>query len=225
MKSKQIEHINTTAFLAEVVEGCVLGDATLRRTSASAFFRMTQCKKRTDFLSVVAKIMREHHVLVKFDPYADGKFDIRTPTHWYWKAVRDRFYPDNVKVIPENIVPTKLSLLFFYLCDGYYMSADSYERYYGKSSGITKGSEWCYLSTYGFTWADVETYRDKIAEVLGFHGVIYPQRQAGRVYPRLVFRGAQCANLLAGIYELELVPDSMKSKFPQEEGVKESVVL
>lgn len=216
MRSAQVEPINRTSFMDEVVEGCVLGDATLKRTSASAFFRMTQCKERTDLLSVVAGILSKHGVLVKFDPYADGRFDIRTPTHWYWKAVRQRFYPDGVKIIPEDLVPSRFSLLFFYLCDGYYMSINNYERYYGKQSGITRGSEWCYFATYGFTWASVEAFRGRVEEALGLRGIVYPQRQKGKEYPRLVFRGDQCTNLLTSMYTPELVPSSLRRKFPKD---------
>jgi len=59
-------------------------------------------------------------------------------------------------------------------------------------------------------------FRDKIAETLGPYGVVYPQRQAGREYPRLVFRGRHCTDLLTSIYVPELVPDSMKRKFPDD---------
>jgi len=141
MKSMQVKPINSTASMDGVVEGCVLGDATLRKTSNSAFFRMGQCEDRTDLLSVVAGVLSEHGVLVKFDPYADGRFDIRTPTHQYWKLARERFYPNGVKVIPGDLTPSRLSLLFFYTCDGYYMNINNYKRYYGECSSITRGSE------------------------------------------------------------------------------------
>lgn len=225
MKSMQVIPIRRAAFMGEVVEGCVLGDATVRKTSASAFFRMTQCKERTDFLSVIAKVLSEHGVLVKFDPYADGKFDIRTPTHQYWKEVRERFYPDGAKVIPEDLVPTRSSLLFFYLCDGYFMSADNYERYYSRAVGVTKKSEWCYLSTYNFTWENVEAFKSKIELLVGCEGVIYPQRQNNKVYPRLVFRGDNCLKFLEYVYVEEYVPQSMISKFPDYLTGKEAVIM
>lgn len=221
----QVTPIHRTALMDEVVEGCVLGDATIRKTSASAFFRMTQCKERTDFLSIVARVLSECGVLVKFDPYVDGKFDIRTPTHWYWRNVRERFYPGGTKSIPEDLVPTRLSLLFFYLCDGYFMSVDDYRRYYSRAAGVTGKSEWCYLSTYSFTWENVQALKSKIRLLVGCEGIIYPQKQNNKVYPRLVFRGDNCLRFLEYVYIEEYIPQSMISKFPDCLIKREAVVM
>jgi len=218
--SYQAQPILDTPILGQVVEGCVLGDATIRRITGAHnttnFFRMGQCTKGTDFLILVSRILTEHNVVVKMDLYHDrSAVDIRTASDIYWSGVRDRFYPNGVKVIPGDYSPTPVSLLFFYLSDGCFMPREKYSKYYGKQyQCITGESEWCYFATYPYEWSSVENLRDKISQHMDAVGVIYKQRQNGKELPRLVFRGSECHKLLKVIGLRDLIPASMEYKFP-----------
>lgn len=184
----QVVNRDETDFILDnsVITGCMLGDATMPIHSKTSGFSNPSFRKKNkykDHVECVAKILlpdtwgnRVKPTLAKlngkvFQLYMFDTLSRKTLLPYYKK-----WYPNGIKVVPDDIVIDEIALLHWFLDDGY-----SYKRNRGYYEIVTG------LETQGFILEDV----NRLCKItkdnfdLGFKPTPYKSRTTGAIQWRM----------------------------------------
>jgi len=162
----------------EVIEGCLLGDASLRKwkkdgPNANAYFAKTN--KYYDHIAYVSSLLFPAKKEEEAIKEKKGSGDYSHLTHFHLRSLTrpelnvyfERWYPhwnDYNKVVPEDIEITPTVLLHWFLDDG-----SSYRRKDRSTKGV-----YIILSTECFSLAEQNMLCEKIMSTFGIYCKPYP---------------------------------------------------
>lgn len=166
----------------EIINGSLLGDGHMSK------YEIIDSKiARNSKMCIKHSIKQEDYVLYKkflfenngykvYTRYRQSKsciegrkvvsntIEIITESNENFNAIRKLWYPENVKIIPTNLVLTPLTLAIWFMDDG------------------SKHSSGYYLHTQGFTLDDIFLLKLKLKENLGILSSIHKSRQLYNLY-------------------------------------------
>lgn len=159
----------------EIINGSLLGDGTIANGGRIVKPQRKICKEYIDwhfdelkpFSSKVTELYKKEKLIhlpnleltQKSVPKFLWGYAISTYTHSYFKNLQKIWYPKGIKVIPEGLDLTPLTLAIWFCDDG----SNSYDK-----RTIT-------LYTNGFTFKDVEMLKYKLYEKFSLNAKIYKQ--------------------------------------------------
>lgn len=150
-----------------IIDGLILGDASIDSRSPS--FRFVQSyEHKASFPMGIRQMFIDHGIQCNFHqgltkPNGVLATHIWTLTSEHWKRERVRWYPNGIKVVPDDIRITPASLLMFFLCDG----CLSYR--YMKRNG-EQGGPLVTFATCSFTVDDIEKLSNRMRRAIGLSG-------------------------------------------------------
>lgn len=159
--------MNITPKIHEILEGLFLGDGNLEIVSKYPRFKLSQGTGHKDYCDFFCKLFCFPLDKVKFCPKEkDGKIHdswyIDTGSGPIWESYYNRWYPNNIKTIPDDFVITKTSLLHHYLSDGHITHYDKkYKNHIYQSYRIV-------LSVMRYSYSDIINKIQKPLNNLGF---------------------------------------------------------
>lgn len=114
------KNINDTQ--REIVTGTLLGGATISRKNN--FYSTTQRSDKKDYIDHIANVLQPFTISCKEVNRSDGCFScqMRTITSPIFKNLRNIWYKDRKKIVPNDIVLTPRILSYWYCDDGYLLA-------------------------------------------------------------------------------------------------------
>lgn len=181
----------------EIITGNLLGDGSLSKLTSKSKNSLFEIKQKLD-KSEYLKLLFEHYAPFSKN-YSEGASfrknktshwcKIRTISHPVFTQYRDKWYKDNIKIIPDNLKLTWQTAAFG-ACD----------------DGSNWGGRIFRLHTNGFTFKDTEKILEKVQSDLFVLGSINKINNK----PVIVFCGDNAFNFMEGIKQF--VPDCYKYK-------------
>jgi hypothetical protein len=116
---------NDFIFNLDVITGCILGDASLKKEHKNGNARFTKTNKHKEHIEFVANSLFKNskkHIKPEIRKYKNKKltyFRINTNRNKQLTELYHDWYPKSVKIIPKNIKITPTVLLHWFLDDGY----------------------------------------------------------------------------------------------------------
>lgn len=130
-RTQKLSPVVLTSFQEDLVEGMLLGDGHLRN--------YVKAKKKTSLLICEHSDRQKNYLAYKFnllkpfvvrEPYRYWRKDIRfkdggawsngcyTRSHLFWAELRDKWYPEGKKKVPNDVRLSSVGLTFWYGDDG-----------------------------------------------------------------------------------------------------------
>ncbi|MFX1511118.1 MAG: hypothetical protein ACFFCQ_00830 [Promethearchaeota archaeon] len=118
--------IKKNSELQQRIIGSLLGDDNLTANTYVCAYRITQGEEHEEYVHYWAKLFeKEEYYTKKYDKinnggWSEGKMSymLTTQSSSELQALRELFYPDGVKIVPENIELTPLTYKHWYIEDG-----------------------------------------------------------------------------------------------------------
>lgn len=128
----------------EVVEGAMLGDGHLEKHKNGISACLRYCSKSKQHIEYINNYMVKYSSGIKYQEYCDKrtnkiytKYSMRTKSNQGFTQLYDKWYINQVKHIPNNLILTPLICLIWYIGDG---SLNN-----NKNSQLIKLSTHCFL--------------------------------------------------------------------------------
>lgn len=120
----------TIAFSFEqqsIIDGSLLGDGHLSRPrtkNSNSYFEKCQTARRREYLDWTHKILGDYSSSVsEYDNWAKGKkyrkSNFLSHALPVFKELRKLWYPEDVKIVPKNLVLNSMSIAIWFFDDGY----------------------------------------------------------------------------------------------------------
>ena len=168
-----------TRIAKEVLEGTVLGDAHIDRRSGHISIR--HCQAQKEYALLKANALKELNIVVNDGvQHKDGKSypytDIRSLAHRSIQVMRNRFYPNGTKTVPEDLRFTPISFCMWFLDNGH-TTTKSDDGREGVGSGLAE------IAAHAFSDEGIQLLINKLWQQLGLRG--YTRATApGRIFFR-----------------------------------------
>lgn len=142
---------------SEMIDGLLLGDASI--PAGQNLFYFGQCKDRREYVKYVANQMglstdRVRSRKRKADSRTGKSYhcsELRTLSDSYFAHLRERWYPDGIKRVPDDLSLSSQCVLHWFLCDG--------------SASMTRNSAQLVLCCDAFEKLDLERLSHLLNEV------------------------------------------------------------
>ncbi len=164
----------------EIINGCLLGDGSICKTSSSnCLFSEAHKLSAREYVEKLALELGEwagrtgEH---KNSGGRDVQWQIRSKKHAYFNSLRTLWYPERKKVVPANLRLTPLTLAHWFCGDGTN----------GYASPIPHGI--ISIATCGFTLDDVEYLVKRLKIDLDIEAKSYINRGKRGCYPNVLIR-------------------------------------
>lgn len=185
----------------DVLIGSLLGDGCVSKSKLNSSFSKTQSKEKKDYVmwhkevmgeygSAVDKVYSEEKLIGKNGLIIERKkvpkflsaYRFRTCNHPEFTKLRKEWYPDGIKIIPNDLILNPLRIAVWYFDDG---------------SNCFSHRE-CIISTLGFTVEEVNFLAEKLKDF-----DLYPRvrtkisAKTGKIQPLLKFSKQSYDNLIS----------------------------
>lgn len=102
--------------LKEIIYGNLLGDGSIRKIKARAFY--THTDKHFDYILWLQKLFEESGVKSSTSRSSNGCYRIQTFAYGVFNEYKDVFYKENKRIVPEQTVLTPIILRQWFISDG-----------------------------------------------------------------------------------------------------------
>jgi hypothetical protein len=142
---------------SQILDGLLIGDGYIPRNQSLFYFG--QCRRNREYVEHVARQLdipadRVRDRARKPDARTGRIYEcseLRTLSHPHFAGLRQRWYRDGRKVVPEDLRVSREFLLHWFLCDG--------------SCSVLRNSAHLMLCTDSFTAKEVESLKDLLGQV------------------------------------------------------------